>query len=90
MSVIGAVDRAKVDSAERVVTRKTVADSVVTIPGWPKLGCVLHEIEGVAPLAAYPQRWNGGSKRAIAIVYHVRCILAGAARICAVAIVADT
>ena len=90
MSVIGAVDRAKVDGAERIVTRNSSRRRLVTIPGRLKLGCVLHEIEGVAPLAAYPQRWNGGSKRAIAIVYHVRCILAGAARICAVAIVADT
>ena len=50
MSVIGAVDRAKVDGAERIVTRNSVAGSVVTIPGRLKLGCVLHEIEGVAPL----------------------------------------
>ena len=49
MSVIGAVDRAKVDRAERIVAWITliVIDSV---PGWPKLGCVMQEMEGVAPL----------------------------------------
>ena len=85
MGLIPAIDRAEVDGAEQIVTwpKLKLVDSV---PGWLKLGCVLHEIEGLTPLAAYPQLWNGGSKRAIAIVYHVRCILAGAARICAVAI----
>ena len=90
MGLIPAVDRVKIESAQGIVAWITAGCTGVTIPGWLKLGCALQKMEGVTPLAAYPQRWNGGSKRAIAIVYHVRCILAGAARMCTVTIVADT
>ena len=89
MRLIPAIDRVKIESAQGIVAWLIVVFRV-TIPGRLKLGCALQEMEGMAPLAAYPQRWNGGSKRAIAIVYHVRCILAGAARMCTVTIVADT
>jgi hypothetical protein len=89
MRLIPAVDRVKIDGAEKIVTWAKLI-LINSVPGWLKLGCALQEMEGVAPFAAYPQRWNGGSKRAIAIVYHVRCILAGAAGMCTVTIVADT